>query len=166
MPEITKNQLSLAGEFLVLSQLSLRGYVATLTLGHTKGVDILLANPATGKLFKVEVKTARRGPFNSRHFGQGLEWHMSEKHEKIKDRSLFYCFVYLDDRGLRAARFFVVPSVKVARLVSEYDKRYRAIPRKRPAKKTPMRMFRIAIDSHSYGLLASDYEDKWDYFDK
>ena len=36
---------SLAGEFLVLGELALRGLDGTLTLGHTKGVDILVHNP-------------------------------------------------------------------------------------------------------------------------
>ena len=34
------NQVSLAGEFAVLSQLFFRGFDASLTLGNTKGVDI------------------------------------------------------------------------------------------------------------------------------
>jgi len=34
-----KNTTSLAGEFAVLSQLALKGMVANMTLGHTKGVD-------------------------------------------------------------------------------------------------------------------------------
>ena len=45
MPKkISHNQVSLAGEFAVLSQLALRGYDANLTLGNTKGVDILFVS--------------------------------------------------------------------------------------------------------------------------
>ena len=39
---ISRSQISLAGEFAVLSQLSLRGFDANLTLGNTKNVDILI----------------------------------------------------------------------------------------------------------------------------
>jgi len=46
---ISKNQISLAGEFAVLSQLALHGFDANLTLGNTKGVDILLSNSETKK---------------------------------------------------------------------------------------------------------------------
>jgi hypothetical protein len=51
MSVISKNQVSLAGEFAVLSQLALRGFDANMTLGNTKGVDILLSHPETAKLF-------------------------------------------------------------------------------------------------------------------
>ncbi|MBI5554217.1 MAG: hypothetical protein HY917_05790, partial [Candidatus Diapherotrites archaeon] len=50
-------QSNLAGEFAVLSQLAIRGLVGTLTLGNTKGVDILVLNSETNKMFKLEVKT-------------------------------------------------------------------------------------------------------------
>jgi hypothetical protein len=51
------NSVSLAGEFAVLSQLALRGYDANMTLGHTKGVDILVADPESLRMRKLEVKT-------------------------------------------------------------------------------------------------------------
>jgi hypothetical protein len=35
-------QIGLAGEYYVLAQLAQRGLVGALTLGHTKGVDILV----------------------------------------------------------------------------------------------------------------------------
>ena len=37
--------------------MSARGFIATLTLGNTKGVDILVTNQEINRLFKVEVKT-------------------------------------------------------------------------------------------------------------
>lgn len=45
MEKLNSNNVSLAGEFAVLSQLALRGYLANMTLGNTKGVDILVAEP-------------------------------------------------------------------------------------------------------------------------
>ena len=57
MQKISKNQIALAGEFAVLSQLSLHGFDANLTLGNTKGVDILVSNPETGSMKRLEVKT-------------------------------------------------------------------------------------------------------------
>jgi hypothetical protein len=53
-----KNAVSLAGEFAVLSQLALKNYDANMTLGHTKGVDILVSDPRSGKMYRLEVKTA------------------------------------------------------------------------------------------------------------
>ena len=56
------NKSNLAGEFYAMSRLFLEGYEATLTLGNTKGIDILLLNPKNNKTFKVEEKTATTTP--------------------------------------------------------------------------------------------------------
>ncbi len=74
-----KNGVSLAGEFAVLSQLALLNYDANMTLGHTKGVDILVSDPGTGKMFKLEVKTKLRESdkqvSESRIFGESIgDW--------------------------------------------------------------------------------------------
>jgi hypothetical protein len=42
MKRIPRNSVGLAGEFVVLSQLTLYGYDAGMTLGHTKNIDILV----------------------------------------------------------------------------------------------------------------------------
>jgi len=55
MVEISHNSVAIAGEFAVLSQLVLRGFDANMTLGNTKSVDILVADPLTGNMFKIEV---------------------------------------------------------------------------------------------------------------
>ena len=166
MPNIHKNELALAGEFLVLAHLSSKGYVATLTLGHTKSIDILLTNQETGKLFKVEVKTTSNGTTGSRHFGNNIEWMMDMKHEKIDDKNLFYCFVQLEGGKLDKPRFFIVPSNKVAKFVKDDDAYYNRLPHRRPVKQTAMRLFKIGIDDNSRGLPANNYENKWDYFDR
>lgn len=49
MTKLRTNQISMLGEFAVLSQLALRGYDANLTLGNTKGVDMLVSNPQSGR---------------------------------------------------------------------------------------------------------------------
>src|SRR6266481_4098994 len=45
---LNKNSVSIAGEYAVLSQLAARGYDANMTLGRTKGVDILVSDPNSG----------------------------------------------------------------------------------------------------------------------
>jgi hypothetical protein len=85
--EISKNNISIAGEFAVLAQLALRGIDANLTLGNTKSVDIIASDPSTGKMFKLEVKTSYDSkPTISKLYGQGhtLNWVMAEKHETIR----------------------------------------------------------------------------------
>lgn len=73
MDKISKNSVSLAGEFAVLSQLVLRGYDANLTLGRTKNVDILVSNPEANRLYKLEVKTSySMKPTEEKLFGYTL----------------------------------------------------------------------------------------------
>ncbi|MBU0614429.1 hypothetical protein KJ766_04100 [Patescibacteria group bacterium] len=154
-----KQNVSLTGEFFVLAQLTIRNMIATLTLGHTKGVDILLANPKTGKLFKVEVKTTTSGVIRSKIFGNNYEWMMGEKHEEIKDPSLYYCFVLLEEVE-RLPKFFVVPSKDVAKYVTWEHLHWCKQPRKRLVKKdTQMRIFRIDAQK------TSEYENAWHVFE-
>ena len=50
------HQKGLAGEYYVLAQLTARGYNASLTLGNTKGVDILVYNEQTKNYVVIELK--------------------------------------------------------------------------------------------------------------
>jgi hypothetical protein len=148
----------LAGEYYVLAQLAHRGFVGTMTLGHTKGVDILVSNPALSSLFKVEVKTTQKTPAHERLFGKGqfLRWVMSAKHEMISDPKLYYCFVFLRGPADRP-RFFVVPSKYVAQYVHHEHRQWLA-SRKQTESPTPMRTFRIPSDD------PDGFEDNWDVF--
>ena len=49
------NNTNLAGEFYAMHLLYRRGLEPVLTLGNTKGVDILLYNPINEKQFKIEL---------------------------------------------------------------------------------------------------------------
>ena len=64
------SQKGLVGEFYVLAQLNARGYNASLTLGNTKSVDILVMNNKTNKGFKVEVKTTTNKPMKEKLFAK------------------------------------------------------------------------------------------------
>ena len=114
------NSIALAGEFAALSQLALGGYDANLTLGNTKNVDILVSDPNSDRMYRLEVKTTgyRRAGGGagkrSRLFGYNFEWLLSEKHEEIDDPSLFYCFVNITGDEGTSFRFFIVPSKVVA----------------------------------------------------
>ncbi len=168
MNDLNKNSVSLAGEFAVLSQLTLRGFDANMTLGHTKGVDILASDPNTGKMFKVEVKTSFAGrPSHSKLFGHTLAWMMTEKHESISDPNLFYCFVNIE-KQTNIFRFFIVPSEIVAKYVKEQHQfwlnRNSGLTKKEID--IPMRQFRIGVDEGEYQIptpLAKDCENKWEF---
>jgi len=99
MANLNKNSVALAGEFAVLSQLTLRGYDANMTLGRTKSVDILVSDPETGNMFKLEVKTnymsSRSSGGSSKLFGKYVSaWIMNEKHERINEPNLLLLCKY------------------------------------------------------------------------
>lgn len=155
---MSHTEVGLAGEYYVLAQLAHRGFVGTLTLSHTKGVDILVANQAMNKLYKVEVKTTQKPPWNETLFGPTPQymWPMSVKHETMYTPNLFYAFVHLGMAKERP-RFFIVPSKAVAKYV-RWQHRHWLSTRKNPVKETPMRKFRIPIDD------PDGYEDNWGVF--
>lgn len=168
MDTILKNSVSLAGEFAVLSQLALRGYDANMTLGNTKGIDILVSNPKNGKMFRLEVKTSYKGNFsNSKMFGHTLNWIMSEKHETIKDTLLYYCFVNIEEQT-NIFRFFIIPSIIVADYVRQQHLFWLEHNLHLIGHKNTMRQFRIGLDpdNSKYQLLtplSKDYENKWNF---
>ena len=184
MERIPKNSVGLAGEFATLSQLALHGYDASMTLGNTKNIDILVFNPKTNKTRQVEVKTnleKRKGPTDSELFGIFVtSWQMHEKHERIKQPDLFYCFVHIntnptDPLKKKSVRYFIVPSAVVAKYVRE---EHRAWLEADPSHKTSdRRTFRIGVTEHRKVKVraprktnvrvpsappAQNYEDKWE----
>src|SRR3989338_6268462 len=116
MRKTDKARVSLAGEFAVLSQLALQGKDANMTLGNTKGVDILVSDPITGKMLKLEVKTNYRNEprsevARSEIFGDVLNcsgWILKKgngNYDEKKDSNLFYCFVNII-KETKQCRFF------------------------------------------------------------
>jgi len=151
--KIDRTEKSLIGEFYTVAQLYHREFVASPTLGKTKKVDILVYNPKTKARKLIEVKTTDEKIKNSKLFGQNYEWMMSEKHENIIDKNLFYCFVLL--RGLnKLPRFFIVPNEEVADYVKSEHQQWLAYRQKKNG--NPMRLFRIDATK------SSKYEDNWD----
>ena len=170
MEKLNSNNVSLAGEFAVLSQLALRGYVANMTLGNTKGVDILVANPESGRMLKLEVKTNHRSSRSegskSKDFGSFVSgWIMGEKHEQMNDPSLFYCFVNIS-QDRKTFKFYIMPSAVVADYVARENKHWLAGAAEGKRKHTTMRTFRLGRASEQYPIptpTIERYEDNWDF---
>jgi hypothetical protein len=166
--DINSNSVSLAGEFAVLSQLALRGFDASLTLGHTKGVDILVSSPKSGKMYRLEVKTNYRSkPGHSKLLGHAIHWIMGEKHEGVVDENLFFCFVNIENDS-NSFRFFIVPNGIVSKYVEEQHKFWLSRDGGTHARvETTMRNFRIGVEDSQdeyqiFTPLAKDFEDKWE----
>lgn len=158
------NAISLAGEFAVLSQLMLRGFDANMTLGRTKSVDILLSDPGTGRMLKLEVKTQWGRGASSKLFGACVgQWIMDQKHETIRDADLFYCFVHIAS-DTKHFRFFLVPSIVVADYVKAQHKLWlRVDPKHRDSR---IRRFRIGLEREKYPISTptqEQYEDNWPF---
>lgn len=52
-------QAGISGEYFVAAELSRRGYVASLTLRNTRGIDVLASNPDATKSVGIQVKTCQ-----------------------------------------------------------------------------------------------------------
>lgn len=168
MKKISSNSVSLAGEFAVLSQLALRGYDANMTLGHTKGVDILVSEPTNHQMYQLEVKTnfqnSRNKPSNSKLFGHSVSgWIMNEKHETIIAPNLFYCFVNIS-KDTNIFKFYIVPSEAVAQYVKESHALWLKADKKH--NDGPMRLFRIGLKGETYKIATptvENYENNWEF---
>jgi len=169
---INPNSVSLAGEFAVLSNLALLGYDANMTLGNTKGVDILVSHPRTLKMFQLEVKTNYKSewkkPRKSKIHGTFLsDWIMNKKHETITASNLFYCFVHIS-RETNNFKFYIVPSKVVAKYVREQHQFWLRESERtgKTVKDTDMRLFRIGSKDCKNKIFTppvEKYENNWDF---
>jgi len=131
---LEKGLVGVAGEYLVAAELTRRGYLASLTLRNSRGVDVFVSDPEASRAVGVQVKT------NS---GSRRKWLLTEKVERYVARNLFYVFVNLHD-GARPATYHVVPSTDVAGYAKRRHRRWlRGTKRDgSPRKDTAMRSFR------------------------
>src|SRR6266853_1959300 len=173
LPKLSTSHIALAGEFFVLGELALRGLDGTLTLGHTKEIDILVLNRTTGRMFRLEVKTTHKFVQHSRIFGSSYAWLMDERHADLAAEDLIYCFTLVGEKPERC-RFFLVPSSDVAAYVQWEHPFWKEQSTRRTGKVTRMRMFRVPAGEPNERELPpawSDgrwrrFEDHWDIFDR
>lgn len=164
MNDITKNQIALAGEFAVLSQLALQGFDANMTLGNTKSVDILLSHPETGKMNRLEVKTHHHNnSYRSADFGYvESHWRMHKKHEKDSEYDLFYCFVSIA-KSNNAFDFYIVPGAVVSKFIRESHQYWLSGSSERHD--SDMRSFMLGKEGETYKLdmpIAEKYRNNWE----
>ena len=139
------NTIGLAGEFYAMHRLFLEGYEATLTLGNTKGIDILVYNPKNEKQFKVEVKTSTTIA-NEKLFGKNMRWIMNKKHEKLSDKNLVYCFVFIDLKDKSKTKIFFYRPEDINLYIYTQHKKWLHAEHKKKVKDTDMRIFRIGLE--------------------
>ena len=145
MSKLPSNLVGVAGEYFAAGELSRRGYIASITLRNSKGVDILASNQDASKQVAVQVKTNHHDK---------AEWLLNEKAENKNADNLFYIFVNLKGDRLRP-NFYIVPSKIVAEYIYSKHREWLATPGKKGQrhKDSPLRMFRDP---------EAQYLDKWD----
>ena len=139
----------IAGEYFVAAELSKRGFIASITLRNTKGVDILCSNSDTSKTIGVQVKTNK---------GKNKSWMLGKKAEKYYADNLFYVFVNLNNNE-KTPDYHIVQSKIVADTVRISHEEWLMTPGRngRPHKDNPMRKFNDKEGT---------YLDRWDLIDE
>lgn len=107
-----------SGEYFVAAELSKQGFIASITLRNTKGVDLLCSNSDATKTVGIQVKT------NS---GSNRNWILNQKAENYFADNLFYVFVNLNNNE-KHPDFFIVPSKVVANYCKRSHKKWLNTP--------------------------------------
>jgi len=130
---LTTGLSGVAGEYFVAAELSRRGYVASLTLKNTRGIDILASNSDATKSVGIQVKTNQ---------SRGKEWMLNQKVETDTATNLFFVFVRLNN--LDTPEYYIVPRKIVSDFAHNNHKIWLSSPGRNGQKRndTPMRKFR------------------------
>jgi len=100
--------VGVAGEYLVAGELSLRRFIASITLRNSRGIDIIASNADGSKSLSIQVKTNSDG---------GKSWILNKKSVEFFSKNHYYIFVALNQINERVC-FHIVPS----KVVVEYTK--------------------------------------------
>ena len=115
---LSKGLSGIAGEYFVAAELSRQGYVASLTLRNTKGIDILASNSDATRSVGIQVKTNK---------GTAPSWMMTSK---IEDQdladNLFFVFVRLNDGN--APSYHVASCAAVVEYARESHRKWLRTP--------------------------------------
>lgn len=143
--ELTSLLSGISGEYFVAAELSRLGYIASITLRNTRGIDILASNQNSTRTVAIQVKTTRKNK---------PAWMMNVKAEEFKGPNHFYVLVVLRDEKQRPD-FYIVPSKEVARYVSKSHQKWLATPGVKGQKHNDTKMRGFADTS-------GRYLEKWD----
>jgi hypothetical protein len=134
-----------AGEYFVAAELSRRGYIASISLRNTRGIDILATNQAATRSITIQCKTNQSGARN---------WMLNEKCEDFVAANHYYVFVALGSATERP-RFHIVPSQTVAKCITQSHQQWLRTPGRRGQQHidSALRKFRDPDDA---------YLDRWD----
>lgn len=145
---ISKGLSGVAGEYFVAGELSRRGYIASITLRNTRGVDILVAGRDAARSAGIQVKTNQ---------GSSKGWVLNRKAETLEEEGLFYVFVNLNGPG-GSPSYHIVPSAVVAEYVRTTHRTWLSKPGRNGQRRrdSNIRKFQDRDDA---------WKDRWDVLD-
>jgi hypothetical protein len=107
-----------AGEYFVAAELSRRGYIASISLRNTRGIDIIVTNQTAARSVTIQCKTNQGGK---------RVWLLNEKCETFFDKVHFNVFVALGAIDQRPS-YHIVPSRRVASYAKRRHRKYLRTP--------------------------------------
>ena len=134
-----------AGEYFVAAELSRRGYIASISLRNTRGIDILATNQDGSRSVTIQCKTSQRPQ---------KRWVLNEKSQDFVSSTHFYVFVLLGVAGERP-QYHVVPSREVANSLKADHKKWINTPGK-GGRKHVDNSVRVFADKDD------EYLERWD----
>lgn len=145
MNDLPSILVGVSGEYFVAAELSRRGYVASITLRNTRGIDILATNADATRSVSIQVKT---------NHGKNKDWILNQKAEAYQSKTLFYVFVNLKGSNQRPD-YHVVPCKVVADYIKRNHRAWLEKPNRtgKPHRDQNIRKFQDP---------ANKYRDRWD----
>ena len=111
-----------AGEHFIAFQLAARGYAVGLTTRGTRTVDLVVANPETGKSISIDTKTMRNA-YEKSGTESWYKWRMGvSAYKKPIHKDFYYILVDLKDNPKIMPEVFIVPSIELQSLLEPYPK--------------------------------------------
>ena len=147
-PRLSTGLSGVAGEYFVAAELSRRGYIASIALRNTRGIDILASNEDATRSVGIQVKTSQ---------GSAKSWLLNEKVERPVRGALAknLCFVFVSLNEVGPPSYYVVSRQQVRKYCRAHHRTWLKTPGRRGQahRDTPMRVFKDP---------KGRYLDKWE----
>lgn len=147
--KLSKGLSGIAGEYFVAAELSLRGFMASITLRNNDSIDIHASKGDGKKLLAIQVKTNQNGK---------RSWPLGSKAETLFSENLYYVFVSLKGKNERP-EYHIVPSSFLASRIKQDYSNWLATPGKQGQSHADnnIRLFRDE---------SKEFHERWDLLEK
>lgn len=143
--QLESTLVGVAGEYFVAAELSLRGFLATVTLRNSRGIDIIASNADASKTVSIQVKANKSGK---------ASWILNKKSETFSSDNHFYIFVALHPLGNRPD-FYIVPSSVIAEYTSRTHSEWLSGTKKDGSERKDSNM-------RKFNDYENNYKERWD----